>query len=104
MKGGSKPSLPVTAQPSFYKSDDGFGVAGTAGLSGAVVVAGVGATGAVGAGTTGTAGAGGMAFGSTSVAIEGTRMMLLLKFTRTFCPSNEMKRTRVPTFKVTLPN
>jgi hypothetical protein len=108
-----------------YKSEDGFGAGETEGSVGIALGAVDGTAGSVGLGpagteaggkagmllegcpiggvagaTTGAAGAG----ASTSVAAEGTRITLLLKFTRTFCPSVEMKRTRVPGFKVTRPN
>src|SRR5687767_8294407 len=42
--------------------------------------------------------------GSMSVEVIGINTMLLLKLTRTFCPSMAIKRTLVPGFRVTLPN
>jgi len=88
----------------YYKSSNGdFGAVGVIGAVGAGVAggAGVGATGVKTA-------AGGCATtvfaGSISVDAIGRRTMLLLKFTRTFCPSIAINRTFVPELIVTLPN
>jgi hypothetical protein len=70
---------------------------------------GAGAAGRAGAGAVGVnAAAGGWAMtvfaGSMSVEAIGISTMLLLKFTRTFCPSIAISRTFVPVVSVTLPN